>query len=115
MNLLNQLRNLLVMAAADGSLTEREIKFLSDRCQRWSISPDDFAECIRYAISKDSELQIPKTHETRVEMLRDLIRMMAADGELAELEKELFARASVQMGFSDADLQRIIDSVVKTP
>ena len=35
--------------------------------------------------------------EERVEMMQDLIRMMAADGQLAEIEKELFAAAAVKM------------------
>lgn len=113
MDLPSQLRNLLVMAAADGSLTEREIKFLSDRCQKWSLSESEFADAICYAISEGAKLQIPDEHQLRVDMLRDLIRMMAADGELAQVEKELFARAAVHMGFSPAELQQIIDSVVK--
>jgi uncharacterized tellurite resistance protein B-like protein len=112
MHLHDKLRNLLVMAAADGSLTEREIEFLSDRCKEWSIPEDVFAAAIRYAISSEAQLNIPESQEERVEMLQELIRMMAADGELAEIEKELFATAAVKMGLADAELQEIIDSVL---
>jgi len=35
MEKIDQFKNLLVMAAADGSLTDREIAFLSDRSQSW--------------------------------------------------------------------------------
>lgn len=38
--------------------------------------------------------------------------MMAADGDLADVEKELFASASVKMGFSNDELKEIIDSVL---
>ena len=38
--------------------------------------------------------------------------MMAADGDLAEVEKQLFAAASVAMNISDEELKEIIDSVV---
>ena len=112
MHLLDKLRNLLVMAAVDGSLTQREIDFLTDRCQHWEISEDEFAAAIRYAISDEAQLSIPATQEERVEMLQDLIRMMAADGQLAEIEKELFATAAVKMSIADEELQEIIDSVL---
>ncbi len=112
MELHAKLRNLLVMAAADGSLTEREIAFLADRRERWSIPADEFAEAIRYAISDVAELEIPESQEERVEMLQDLLRMMAADGDLAEVEKKLFATASVAMNISDDELKEIIDSIL---
>ena len=107
-----KLRNLLVMAAADGSLTEREIKFLTDRRYRWDIPEDVFADLIRYAISDVADLEIPESQEERVEMLQDLLRMMAADGELAEVEKQLFATAAVAMNISANELKEIIDSVL---
>lgn len=112
MNLHDQLRNLLVMAASDGSLTEREIGFLTDRAKSWSIPDDEFAAMVRYAISDDATFVVPETREERVTMLQELIHMMAADGELADVEKELFATAAVKMGFSDDDLKDIIDSVL---
>lgn len=112
MNLNDQLRNLLVMAAADGSLTEREISFLTDRAQDWSIPEDEFAAAVRYAISDDAALVVPETREERVTMLQELIRMMAADGNLADVEKQLFATAAVKMGFSDDELKEIVDSVL---
>jgi uncharacterized tellurite resistance protein B-like protein len=100
------------MAAADGSMTEAEISLLTDRAKGWSIPEDEFAAAIRYAISDDARLVLPDTREERVSMLEDLLRMMAADAELAELEKELFATAAVKMGFSNDELKEIIDSML---
>lgn len=45
-------------------------------------------------------------------MLRDLIRMMAADGDLADVEKDLFATAAAKMEISEDELNQIIDSVL---
>ena len=74
------------MSFLEPSLTEREIAFLSDRRERWAIPEDVFADAIRYAISDVAELEIPESQDERVEMLQDLLRMMAADGDLAEVE-----------------------------
>lgn len=112
MDLLNKFRNLLVMAVADGSLSEGEYKLLADRSAKWNLSDDEFASAIDYALSGNAELSIPESKEEQTEMLRDLIRMMAANGELADAEKELFASAATTLNISEEELNQIIDSVL---
>lgn len=43
----------------------------------------------------------------------DLIRMMAADGQLNESEKRLFALAAAKMNFSEDKLNQLIDRLSK--
>jgi uncharacterized tellurite resistance protein B-like protein len=110
---MDKLRNLLVMAASDGSLTEREIRYLTDRCHKWGLTESAFADAIAYALSPDAELALPSRESERLEMLEDLMSMMAADGNLAETETQLFALAAAKMGISDATLNRLIDKLTK--
>ena len=111
MEFYDQLKNLMIMALADGSLTQSELAFLSDRSVQWGLSETDFAAAVEYALSDKAELQIPPNKQDRTEMLRDLIRIMAADGQLANIEKRIFARAAAVMELSDGELDRIIDSL----
>jgi uncharacterized tellurite resistance protein B-like protein len=113
MKIMDKLRNLLVMAASDGSFTEREMKYLSDRCQTWGLRESAFAEAVEHALSGDAELVLPPREEDRVEMLEDLMAMMAADGHLAETERRLFAIAAARMGISEARLNEMIDQLTK--
>lgn len=113
MNRLEQLTNLLVMAVADGSLAEREFKFLLSRSVRWGISEQEFSRAIEYACSPKAALKIPADKEERVGLLRDLIRIMGADGTLSDVEKQLFSVAAARMNLSHDELNAIIDSVVK--
>jgi uncharacterized tellurite resistance protein B-like protein len=112
MELLDKFTNLLVMAAADGSLTEREIKFLLNRSARWGISEREFSRAMEYALSEKAELKIAADRAQRTAMLQDLIRVMAADGDLAEIEKRLFATAAAKMRLSDEELNAIINSAI---
>lgn len=112
MTRLDQLKNLLLLAAADGSLNESEIKLLGARCRRWGIDDAQFAEAIEYALKPDAELVIPPRVEDREALLRDMLRVMAADGRLAESEKDLFALAAATMGVSRERLDALIDSLV---
>lgn len=113
MQKIDQLRNLLVMAASDGKLAESEISFLTERCRNWGVSDADFAQAIEYALSPNAELTIPYRKAERVRVLEDMMNMMAADGSLADLEMDIFALVAAKMEISDEELNRIIDSLTK--
>ena len=106
-------KNLFVMAAADSSLSQEEVGFLAERARRWGLTDQQFTAAIQYAISPDATLSIPQDKADRKEMLRDLVRMMAADGELADIEKQLFAVAAAEMDISDEELNELFDSLLR--
>lgn len=112
MNLYEKFRNLMVMAIADGALSEGEIQFLSERCRRWGMSDHEFAEAIRYALSPEAALTMPPGKAQRREMLQDLVRTMAADGQMSDIEKQLFAIAAAHLDLTEDELNDIIDSVL---
>ena len=58
------------------------------------------------------ELKIPENHESRVEMLKEMIRLMACDGQLSKPEKDLCARASSQMDFTTGQFKAIVNELI---
>ncbi len=109
---LDHLKNLVVMAAADGSLNEQEIALLIDRCAELGLSAEDLEKAISFALSDNAKLRFPIDRLEQNQMLADLVRMMAADGRLSEVEKRLFALAAAKMGIERAELDAIIDELV---
>ncbi len=107
-----QLRNLVVMALADGSLGEREVNLVADRCEQLGLFEDDLQKAMEFGLSDDAALELPSEVTERESLMKDLIRMMAADGCLAESEKRLFALAAVRMGFTGTDLERMVGEVL---
>jgi len=105
-------KNLMVMAAADKKFTEEEVEFLALRSSRWGISDRQFQEAFQFAKSSGAKMTIPEAHEERLRLLRNLIRMMAADGELAPIEKRLFAEAAAKMGVKPDELDKTIDELI---
>lgn len=105
-------KSLMVMAAADRKFTEEEVEFLALRSSRWGITDQQFEEALQYAKSGDAVVSIPEKKEDRERLLHDLIRMMAADGELAPVEQRLFAEAAAKMGVSPDQLDKIIDGLL---
>lgn len=109
MNSTVHLRNLLVMALADGALSEREVNFVTDRCAELGLGEDELRESLRYALEDEAALSLPKDTAAQELLLSDLLKMMAADGALAENEKRLFALAAAKLGFDDEKLDALFN------
>ncbi len=107
-------QNLIIMAASDGSFTEREIRLLADRSKAWGISDHDFASMLEKSVSHRTKLELPESREEREELLRELVHVMAADGKLAESEKKLFAMIAVAMDFANDEIQSVIDRALES-
>ena len=107
------IRNLLAMAAADGSLSQGELELLSDRAVRWGISESEFVSALEYAISPDAELELPAGVSERRELLRELLHVMAADGQMTEPEKNLFSAVAATLEVDNDELNAIIDEALR--
>lgn len=106
------LRHLVVMAAADGSVTTQELRLLGDRAIEWGITDDEFEAILDEAAQGDVELEIPQDDAQRRTLLSELVLMMAADGKLHQHEKKLFAVIASSMGISEAALNEVIDRAI---
>ncbi|MGB7329385.1 MAG: TerB family tellurite resistance protein [Rubripirellula sp.] len=109
-----QLRNLVVMAFADGQLGEREVHMVADRCAELGLDEYDLQKAVEFGLGDDAALELPQSPTAREDLLCDMIRMMAADGHLDESEKRLFALAAAKMSISTADVQRLIDRTLRS-
>lgn len=112
MNPIDAFKNLFVMAAVDGRITSGEIALLTERAVQWNISDEDFHEALEYAQSPAASMIIPPTKQERISLLSELIQLMAVDGKLAEIEKDLFAVAAAQMEITDAELNKLLDELL---
>lgn len=104
-------QNLVLMAAADGKLTDEEVNMLGNRAARWGLTDEEVDKAIRNANNPDWQLAVPATDIERIEMLREMIRMMAADGEMSHAEKRLCAVAAAVMEISPEQFEQILDTM----
>ena len=105
--------NLVQLAAVDGKFTEEEIQLLVAKAEQWGIPNDEFETSLAAVGGEEIELKIPGDKPGRVELMRQMIQMMAVDGELADAEKSLCAVASAGMEFSAAEFAAIVDSLIR--
>ena len=109
---MEQFQHLLNMAAADQRMNEAELGFLSQRASELGIREDEFHNALQRAIEGANELPVPTGAAARRTLLKDLIRMMAADGVMDKREKELFAHVAAVMEIETEELHRIIDATL---
>lgn len=107
------IRNLLAMAAADGSIAQGEMELLSDRAVRWGISESEFAMALEHAISPQAELEVPADQAGQRELIRELLFVMAADGHLTQTEKDLFSAVAATLDMDTDVLNAIIDEALQ--
>ena len=108
-----QLRNLVVMAFADGTLGEREVNLVADRCAELGLDEYDLQKAVEFGLGDEAALELPSGQAAREALMRDLVRMMAADGVLDESEKRLFALAAAKMSMTAADVESLIDQTLE--
>jgi uncharacterized tellurite resistance protein B-like protein len=109
---IDHLKNLVIMASADGALSEREIALLVDRCAELGLEEADLGKAVQFALSDEASLKLPKDRKEQLAMLSDLMRVMAADGKLSEVEKRLFALAAAKMNVDRKELDHLIDELL---
>ncbi|MCO8125111.1 TerB family tellurite resistance protein [Stieleria sp. TO1_6] len=110
---IRQLRNLVVMAMADGTIGEREVAFVAERCHELGLGESELHHAIRFGLGDEAALELPAGSQARDELMVDLVRMMAADGKLDESEKRLFALAAAKMQISTERLNQLIDKTLE--
>ena len=112
MNETELFHSLVNLAAADRKFTEEEIEFLIKRANRWGIPDDEFETAMAGISTGELQVKIPESHGDRVTMMKEMLRLMAVDGELAELEKAICAEAAGKMDFTSQQFNEILDQVI---
>ena len=109
---LERFQHLLAMAAADERMNEAELGFLSERAFELGITQDQFHDAMQIAVTSKAEIAIPKGAADRRALLKDLLLMMAADGNLDKREQDLFGHVAAAMGIETDELHRVIDTLI---
>lgn len=104
--------SLVNLAASDGKFTDEEIRFLADRAEKWQIPKGEFETALAGISEGNFELKVPDGYESRVEMMKEMLRLVASDGELADMEKHICSLVAGKMEFSSSEFDEILKSVI---
>ena len=107
---LGQLKNLVMLAAADGKVTDSELAVLLAVASRENITPDEFNRVIE---DPDSiTIDLPEDEDTKLVYLRDMVALMMVDGELDEQELTICKVYAMALGYRSSIVDGMIAGVV---
>jgi uncharacterized tellurite resistance protein B-like protein len=107
--------NLINLAAVDQKFTDEEIDFLIEIANRYNIPSEEFETALTGVREGIIEVKLPEEHDERVTLMKEMVKLMAVDGELAEKEKRLCAQASAGMDFTSQQFDEILGEVLSEP
>lgn len=107
---LGQLKNLVMLAAADGHLTDSEMAVLLAVASREKLTPDEFNKVID---DPDTvTIDLPEDEDTKLAYLRDMVAMMMIDGELNEQEMAICKLYAMALGYRGSIVDGMIAGVI---
>ena len=107
---LGQLKNLVMLAMADGKLTDSELAVILAVASRENISPDDLTKVIEDPDSVN--INLPDDEDTKLAYLRDMVAMMMVDGELEEQELAICKIYAMALGYRSSIVDGMIAGVI---
>ena len=96
-------RDLTAMAVADGKITLEEKEAMSTICHLEGVDENILMDALRGGYDKVSE-EMPNTRKEKEVYLRDIIRLIGADGYSAPQEVYLFQIIASRMGLNQMDV-----------
>ena len=100
-------RDLTAMAIADGHVTPEEKEAISEICHLEGVDETRLKEALQGGYDHVNE-EIPKTREGREAYLRDIIKLIGADGYAAPQEVYLFQIIAGRMGLNQMNVLSIV-------
>ena len=107
---LGQLKNLVMLAMADGKLTDSELAVIIAVASRENISPDDLTKVIEDPDSVN--INLPDDEDTKLAYLRDMVAMMMVDGDLEEQELAICKIYAMALGYRSSIVDGMIAGVI---
>ena len=107
---LGQLKNLVMLAAADGRFTDSELAVLLAVASREHISPEDFNKVIDDPDS--ANIVLPEDEDTKLNYLRDMVALMMIDGDLDEQELAICKVYAIALGYNSKIVDGMIADIV---
>lgn len=107
---LGQLKNLVMLAMADGRLTDSELAIILAVASRENITPEGLTRVIDDPDSVD--ITLPDDEDTKLAYLRDMVAMMMVDGELDEQELSICKLYAMALGYRSSIVDGMIAGVI---
>ncbi len=107
----SHLKNLMIMAMADGVLDDNEYQFLKNIASKYEISHNE-VDKLKLLIQKKNNFDIDSNIH-RFDQIFDLVKMMMADNHIDARELKMCKVFAVKTGFSSTIVDELVDTIIQ--
>lgn len=107
----SHLKNLYLIAMADGNLDNSEFDFLLNVANKLYLNPSIVQSVIQYP--DDIQFYIPLHNKEKIDQVYDCVLMSIVDGNLNEKEIATCKLISIKFGFKPIIVDKIIEQIIK--
>ncbi|MCQ2289265.1 MAG: TerB family tellurite resistance protein [Muribaculaceae bacterium] len=103
---LGQIKNLIMLALADGKATESELALIASIASREQLSQEELDNLIDNPDSVSIEL--PEDEETKKRYLTDMVALMAIDGDMDDNEVAMCKVYAITLGYDPSVVENLV-------
>jgi uncharacterized tellurite resistance protein B-like protein len=108
---INWIKNLIQLMCCDGSITDRERKFLFKVARQLRVDVPDWDALLK-SVLHDARVRYPiSDHDTALAVLKSLIVIANADGRINDDENRYILSFAKVIGVSDEQIKAIVDDI----
>ena len=103
---LGQIKNLIMLALADGTASESELALIASIASREKLTEDEVQNLIQNPSS--IKITLPEDEETQKRYLTDMVALMMIDGELDDNEVALCKLYAITLGYDPSIVENLV-------
>lgn len=108
---LGQIKNLIMLAMADGRIDEDELAVIAMVAVREGMTADELDSVIDNI--EKVEVELPRDIDTRKRYLQDMVELMVIDGEIHEDELNICQVYAIALGFNPDTVEQMVLDIIK--
>lgn len=103
---LGQIKNLIMLALADGKATQDELMLIAAIATREHLTQEEFDNLID---NPDSvQVELPDDEETKKRYLTDMVALMTIDGEMHDKELAMCKLYAITLGYDSSIVENLV-------
>lgn len=103
---LGQVKNLIMLALADGKAAESELALIASIASREELTQEELDNLIEHPDTVHIEL--PETDEQKLQYIQDMVSLMMIDGDLDDNELAMCKIYAIMLGYDSSIVEKMI-------
>lgn len=103
---MGQVKNLIMLALADGKATESELAVIAAIAAREKLTQDELNEILDNP--RSVKIELPKEESEKLQYIQDMVSLMMIDGDLNDQEMALCKIYAINLGYESNIVEKMI-------